>query len=146
MHCAPVIGQPALRDKALVTLGTREGAVTSMQLHVVSEGLGSPGKGFAADRALQRSTFAMLTKVCPQKLAPMCGVSAVGLRTGKGGEVRRWMFVLYVKDESNIRGELLQALAAPEHRQSRVVDPHVTLETSSTGNSQIAHFTNVSPV
>ena len=115
MHCAPVIGQPALRDKTFVTLRTREGAVTGVQLHVVSEGLGSPSQGFAADRALQRSTFTMLAKVCPQKLAPMCSVLAVRLWTGILKEVGGWMFVLYVKDETNVRGKLLQALAAPEH-------------------------------
>ena len=56
------------------------------------------------------------------------------------------MFVLYVKYETNVRGKLLQALAAPEHGQARVVDPHVTLKASSTGNSQIAHFANITPV
>ena len=89
--------------------------VTSVQFHVMPEGLGPPCERFAADRALQRSTFTMLAKVCPQKLAPMCSVLAVRLWTGKGGEVGWRMFILYVKYETNIRGELLQALAAPEH-------------------------------
>ena len=115
VHCTPVIGQPALRDKTFVTLRARESAVTSVQLHVVPESLGPPSESFAADRALQSPTFTMLTKVSPQKLAPVCSVLAVRLWTGERGEVGGWMFVLYVKDETNIRSKLLQALAAPKY-------------------------------
>ena len=43
VHCAPVIGQPALGDEAFITLRAGEGTVSSMQLHVVPEGFGPPG-------------------------------------------------------------------------------------------------------
>ena len=63
VDCAPVIGQPALGDKTFITSRAGESTVSSMQLHVVSEGFGPPGQCFVTNGALESPTFAMLLKM-----------------------------------------------------------------------------------